>query len=40
MRAVSTTFGNPQSITLASLRVEHLFAAGDATHAVLPAQVK
>ncbi|MGG6237789.1 helix-turn-helix domain-containing protein [Nodosilinea sp. AN01ver1] len=35
-----TTFGTPQDITLASLRVEHLFAADEATHAVLRAQVK
>lgn len=35
-----TTFGTPQDITLASLRVEHLFAADEATHAVLKAQVK
>ena len=30
-----TTFGTPQDITLASLRVEHLFAADDATRNVL-----
>ena len=30
-----TTFGTPQDITLASLRVEHLFAANEATQAVL-----
>jgi transcriptional regulator with XRE-family HTH domain len=35
-----TTFGTPQDITLASLRVEHLFAADEATHAVLQAQVQ
>lgn len=35
-----TTFGTPQDITLASLRVEHLFAADEATHAVLRAQVQ
>ncbi|GAB4158671.1 MAG: helix-turn-helix transcriptional regulator [Cyanobacteria bacterium J069] len=35
-----TTFGTPQDITLASLRVEHLFAADAATHAVLRAQVQ
>jgi MmyB-like transcription regulator ligand binding domain len=35
-----TTFGTPQDITLASLRVEHLFAADEATHAVLQAQVR
>lgn len=34
-----STFGTPQDITLASLRVEHLFAADDATAAVLRAQV-
>lgn len=35
-----TTFGTPQDITLASLRVEHLFAADAATQAVLQDQVK
>ena len=35
-----TTFGTPQDITLASLRVEHMFAADEATHAVLLAQVR
>ncbi|MFQ4138091.1 helix-turn-helix domain-containing protein [Nodosilinea sp. PGN35] len=35
-----TTFGTPQDITLASLRVEHLFAADEATHGVLRAQVQ
>jgi transcriptional regulator with XRE-family HTH domain len=35
-----TTFGTPQDITLASLRVEHLFAADDATRAVLQSQVQ
>ena len=30
-----TTFGTPQDITLASLRVEHMFAADDATKQVL-----
>jgi hypothetical protein len=35
-----TTFGTPQDITLASLRVEHLFAADAATYAVLKAQVE
>lgn len=35
-----TTFGTPQDITLASLRVEHLFAADEATHAVLRAQLQ
>jgi transcriptional regulator with XRE-family HTH domain len=34
-----TTFGTPQDITLASLRVEHMFAADDATRAVIRAQV-
>ncbi|MBL8335163.1 MAG: XRE family transcriptional regulator, partial [Rhodoferax sp.] len=34
-----TTFGTPQDITLASLRVEHLFAANARTRAVLQAQV-
>ena len=34
-----TTFGTPQDITLASLRVEHMFAADEATRAVLVAQV-
>ena len=34
-----TTFGTPQNITLASLRVEHMFAADEATRAVLEAQV-
>jgi len=33
-----TTFGTPQDITLASLRVEHMFAADEATRAVV--QVK
>jgi transcriptional regulator with XRE-family HTH domain len=32
-----TTFGTPQDITLASLRVEHMFAADAATRAVLSA---
>lgn len=35
-----TTFGTPQDITLASLRIEHLFAADEATHALLRAQVQ
>lgn len=35
-----TTFGTPLDITLASLRVEHLFAADDATGALLAAQVR
>lgn len=30
-----TTFGTPQDITLASLRVEHMFAADEATRSVL-----
>jgi transcriptional regulator with XRE-family HTH domain len=34
-----TTFGTPQDITLASLRVEHLFAADEVTDAVLRRQV-
>jgi transcriptional regulator with XRE-family HTH domain len=34
-----TTFGTPQNITLASLRVEHMFAADEQTLAVLRAQV-
>lgn len=33
-----TTFGTPQDITLASLRVEHLFAADEATRTLLVAQ--
>jgi transcriptional regulator with XRE-family HTH domain len=33
-----TTFGTPQDITLASLRLEHLFAADEATGAVMKAQ--
>ena len=35
-----TTFGTPQDITLASLRVEHMFAADEVTRAVLRAQVQ
>jgi hypothetical protein len=35
-----TTFGTPQDITLASLRVEHMFAADDATRAVVRSQVR
>jgi transcriptional regulator with XRE-family HTH domain len=35
-----TTFGTPQDITLASLRVEHMFAADEATRKVLAAQVR
>lgn len=34
-----TTFGTPQDITLASLRVEHMFAGDEATRAVVKAQV-
>jgi transcriptional regulator with XRE-family HTH domain len=34
-----TTFGTPQDITLASLRVEHMFAANEATRKVLTAKV-
>lgn len=34
-----TTFGTPQDITLASLRVEHMFAADDATRQVLASEV-
>ena len=34
-----TTFGTPQDITLASLRVEHMFAADEATRAILKARV-
>jgi transcriptional regulator with XRE-family HTH domain len=34
-----TTFGTPQDITLASLRVEHMFAANDATREVLKREV-
>lgn len=34
-----TTFGTPQDITLASLRVEHMFAADEATREVLEEQV-
>ena len=34
-----TTFGTPQDITLASLRVEHMFAADEVTRAVVAAQV-
>jgi transcriptional regulator with XRE-family HTH domain len=35
-----TTFGTPQEITLASLRVEHLFAADAATRTVLETHVR
>lgn len=34
-----STFGTPQDITLASMRVEHIFAADDLTRAVIAAQV-
>jgi transcriptional regulator with XRE-family HTH domain len=34
-----STFGTPQDITLASLRVEHVFPADDLTRAVIAAQV-
>jgi transcriptional regulator with XRE-family HTH domain len=34
-----TTFGRPQDVTLASLRVEHLFAADERTKRVLTEQV-
>jgi hypothetical protein len=34
-----STFGTPQDITLASLRVEHIFAADDLTSAVIASQV-
>jgi transcriptional regulator with XRE-family HTH domain len=34
-----STFGTPQDITLASLRVEHVFPADEATRAVLTAQL-
>jgi transcriptional regulator with XRE-family HTH domain len=34
-----TTFGTPQDITLASLRVEHMFAADERTRTVLRANV-
>ena len=34
-----STFGTPQDITLASLRVEHLFAADEVTRAVFAEQV-
>lgn len=34
-----TTFGSPQNITLASLRVEHMFAADEATRLVLQQHV-
>jgi transcriptional regulator with XRE-family HTH domain len=35
-----TTFGTPQDITLASLRVEHMFAADKATQALIRAHVQ
>jgi hypothetical protein len=34
-----TTFGTPQDITLASLRVEHMFAANEATRQILKTQI-
>ena len=34
-----TTFGRPQDITLASIRVEHMFAADDQTRRVMEQQV-
>ena len=34
-----TTFGTPQDITLASLRVEHMFAANEATREILKKQI-
>ena len=34
-----STFGTPQDITLASLRVEHVFPADDVTRAVLTEQL-
>ena len=34
-----STFGTPQDITLASLRVEHIFAADELTRTVIAAQV-
>jgi transcriptional regulator with XRE-family HTH domain len=35
-----TTFGRPQDVSLASLRMEHLFAADDATRQVLAKRVR
>lgn len=35
-----STFGTPQDITLASLRVEHVFAADEATRTVVSANVR
>lgn len=35
-----STFGTPQDITLASLRVEHFFAADEKTRAVISTQVR
>lgn len=35
-----STFGTPQDITLASLRVEHVFPADETTRAVIAAQVR
>jgi transcriptional regulator with XRE-family HTH domain len=34
-----TTFGTPQDITLASLRVEHMFAANEATRTIVNQQI-
>ncbi len=34
------TFGTPQDITLASLRIEHMFAADETTHEILREQVQ
>jgi transcriptional regulator with XRE-family HTH domain len=34
------TFGTPQDITLASLRIEHMFAADETTHALLREKVQ
>ena len=35
-----TTFGTPQNITLASLRIEHMFATNSTTYMVLREQVQ
>ncbi len=35
-----TTFGTPHDITLASLRIEHMFAANEATRALIESQVR
>jgi transcriptional regulator with XRE-family HTH domain len=37
--SIVSTFGSPQSVTLASLRIEHLFAADEATRQVLHTHV-